>query len=138
HARALGQAPWLSTADGTLSYADLARALEDNTSLNADTLHHGDQHIKDYVLSLLRSAAYGQSLRIGHGPAQGISQGALYLSTSGSTGQARWVAHQWTDWWKRYPLRRARHSGAMAWPMAPYQIGGLHTFFCLEPWNSPG
>ncbi|MFM8959395.1 MAG: hypothetical protein ACKOKH_03945, partial [Bacteroidota bacterium] len=129
HTRALGQAPWLSTAEGTLSYADLARALEDNTSLNADTLHLGDQPIKDYVLSLLRSAAYGQSLRIGHGPAEAMSQGSLHLSTSGSTGQARWVTHQWSDWWKQYPLRRARHSGAMAWLMAPDHIGGLHTLF---------
>jgi len=129
HTRALGDAPWLSTADGTLSYADLARALEYNTSPNADTLYHGDQPIKDYVLSLLRSAAYGQSLRIGHGPAEDMSQGSLHLSTSGSTGQARWVTHQWSDWWKQYPLRRARHSGAMAWLMAPDHIGGLHTLF---------
>ena len=129
HARTLGQAPWLSTANGTLSYADLAKALDDNTSPYSDTLHHGDQPIQDYVLSLVRSAAHGQSLRIGDGPAEVMSEGALHLSTSGSTGQARWVTHLWSDWWKLYPLRLARHSGAMAWLMAPDHIGGLHTLF---------
>ncbi|MBU6274890.1 MAG: hypothetical protein KGP34_08220, partial [Bacteroidetes bacterium] len=111
HARTLGQAPWLSTVNGTLSYADLARALEYNTTPYADVLHPGNQPIQDYVFSLVRSAAYGQSLRIGHGPALGMRQGSLHLSTSGSTGQARWVTHRWSDWWKLYPLRWARNSG---------------------------
>lgn len=128
-ARTLGQAPWLSTANGTLSYADLARVLDDNSNPYADTLRPGDQPIQDYALSLVRSAAHGQSLRLGYGPEEALSEGALHLSTSGSTGQPRWVVHRWSDWWKLYPLRWARNSGAMAWLMAPDHIGGLHTLF---------
>ena len=129
HSRSLGQAPWLSTAEETLTYADLAKALDDNTSPYSDTLQPGDQPIQDYALSLVRSAAHGQSLRLGYGPEEALSEGALHLSTSGSTGQQRWVAHRWSDWWKLYPLRWARHGGAMAWLMAPDHIGGLHTLF---------
>lgn len=119
--QSLGERPCLITPEGEHSYSDLYSALQ-TPAVTAET---STIFSWSALINLLQAAIYNQAFSFLRKEA---SAAGVWLQTTGTTGEPKWVHHPWENWLGQY---RWKVGGprALLQVMAFDHIGGLHSIF---------
>lgn len=118
--QSLGQRPALITPDASYSYLDLYRALY----AYAPITEPSPELSWPALITLLSAALQNQPFSFTNtAPYSG-----LWLQTTGTTGEPKWVHHAWDHWLAQYRWKDGGER-ALLQVMAFDHIGGLHSIF---------
>jgi acyl-coenzyme A synthetase/AMP-(fatty) acid ligase len=119
--QALGERPCLIMPEGEHSYADLYSALQ-KPAVKAET---STVFSWSALINLLQAAIYNHAFSF---LPKEASAAGVWLQTTGTTGEPKWVHHAWDNWLAQY---RWKDGGprALLQVMAFDHIGGMHSIF---------
>lgn len=119
----LGERCCLVTTAGHYYYAEMVTALR-----QANTQKAGLEFSWGALLGLLQAAVDDRAFSFDKGENHKNLAPGLWLQTTGTTGEPKWVNHSWETWLAQYRWKDGGER-ALLQVMAFDHIGGLHSIF---------
>lgn len=118
--KTLQNRPCLIAPEQSYTYQDLVEALQKSERIPAST----SEFTWPALLNILQAALYNLPFSFNNtAPSPG-----LWLQTTGTTGEPKWVQHSWENWLAQYRWKDGGEK-ALLQVMAFDHIGGLHSIF---------
>jgi len=119
----IGDRPCVIASQGTFTYAELVQALQQPMQGSVSRTFNWTS-----LLCLLSAALRNEPFAFASVGRSGQRSSGLWLQTTGTTGEPKWVQHSWKSWLGQYRWKDGGEKSLLQ-VMAFDHIGGLHGIF---------